>query len=285
MSVSISREDVARFRDSGMITIDFGFDMTLLDEIVHAVEPLYARAVERGAPHAGRLQDAWCEIEGCRRLAADRRVLDALQMLFGRRALPYQTLNFPYPTSQPVHADTIHFATDPPGYHAAVWVALEDVSEENGALVYYPGTHKRPELSMLDVGLRPTYDDYPEYEAKLREIIASEGLKPERCCLKKGEAVIWNSNLLHGGPAGTDASRSRHSQVTHYTFVGCKYYTPLTSGRVLRSYRFPQWIPSGPIESRPFGTELPLTITQRIVRKLTLSRYLASDLLRSLRPS
>ena len=283
MGFAISNEDVARFHKSGIIQIDFGFDLSLLDEIIDAVEPLYPLAVERGAPHAGRLQDAWCEIEGCRRLATDQRVLDVLQVLFARRPLPYQTLNFPYPTSQPVHTDTIHFATDPAGYHAAVWVALEDITEDNGALVYYPGTHERPELSMLDLGLRPTYDDYPAYEAKLAEFIESEGLKPERCCLKKGEALIWDAKLFHGGPAGTDPSRSRHSQVTHYTFEGCKYYTPLTSGPVYRSYRFPQWIPSEPTEPRPFGTEKPLSIPQRIVRKLTMYRYRAGDLLRSLR--
>ena len=159
---------------------------------------------------------------------------------------------------------------------------MEDVTEENGALAYFPGTHKRPEQTMADLGLRPSYDDYAAYESKIGELIESEGLQPERCCLKKGEALIWHSNILHGGPAGTDPSRSRHSQVTHYAFTGCKHYTPLTSGPIYRSYRFPEWIPSEPIEKRPFGTEIPRSIQQRIMRKMTLYRYRVGDVVRSI---
>jgi len=33
---------------------------------------------------------------------------------------------------------------------------------------------------------------------------------------------------LHGGTVQTDRSLTRHSQVTHYFFEGCTYYTPLT---------------------------------------------------------
>ncbi len=43
--------------------------------------------------------------------------------------------------------------------------------------------------------------------------------------IKQGQALIWYANLLHGGAAQTDLSRSRHSQVTHYYFENCTYYT------------------------------------------------------------
>jgi hypothetical protein len=45
-----------------------------------------------------------------------------------------------------------------------------------------------------------------------------------------GEAIIWASNLIHGGSLPVDNNLTRLSQVTHYFFEGAeKYYTPLLS--------------------------------------------------------
>ena len=38
-----------------------------------------------------------------------------------------------------------------------------------------------------------------------------------------------SANLLHGGSRQLATQRTRHSQVTHYFFEGCRYYTPLLS--------------------------------------------------------
>ena len=46
---------------------------------------------------------------------------------------------------------------------------------------------------------------------------------------KKGQALIWAANLLHGGAAQTNLKRTRYSQVTHYYFDNCCYYTPMSS--------------------------------------------------------
>ena len=54
--------------------------------------------------------------------------------------------------------------------------------------------------------------------------------------MKKGRAFIWSANLFHGGSPIRDKSRSRHSQVTHYYFRNCMYYTPLTSAPHLGKY-------------------------------------------------
>ena len=56
----------------------------------------------------------------------------------------------------------------------------------------------------------------------------TRGAKPVHFLPKKGQALIWDANLLHGGAPQTDRSLTRHSQVTHYFFEGCSYFTPLT---------------------------------------------------------
>ncbi len=41
--------------------------------------------------------------------------------------------------------------------------------------------------------------------------------------------MIWLANLLHGGSQQKDLNRTRWSQVTHYYFEDCAYYTPMHS--------------------------------------------------------
>lgn len=60
-------------------------------------------------------------------------------------------------------------------------------------------------------------------------MIAKEGIAPVRFHPRKGQALIWAANLLHGGDLQRDPSRTRWSQVTHYYFEDCAYYTPMHS--------------------------------------------------------
>ena len=41
--------------------------------------------------------------------------------------------------------------------------------------------------------------------------------------------LIWAANLIHGGKAVLDPLRTRWSQVNHYYFENCVYYTPMWS--------------------------------------------------------
>jgi hypothetical protein len=53
---------------------------------------------------------------------------------------------------------------------------------------------------------------------------------------RKGQAVIWAANLLHGGGLQTDKRLTRWSQVTHYYFEDCIYYTPAYSDEDLGKF-------------------------------------------------
>jgi hypothetical protein len=44
--------------------------------------------------------------------------------------------------------------------------------------------------------------------------------------------------LWHGGDKHSDRNRTRHSQVTHYFFDGCSYYTPLHSNPFYGAIQF-----------------------------------------------
>ena len=69
-------------------------------------------------------------------------------------------------------------------------------------------------------------------------MVAEAGLPKETLSLKRGQALIWASNLLHGGEPIADPSSTRRSQVTHCYFEGCRYYTPLYSDPALEHYHW-----------------------------------------------
>lgn len=59
--------------------------------------------------------------------------------------------------------------------------------------------------------------------------IEISGIKKQSLCIEKGNMLIWSANLLHGGDPILKHDSTRFSQVTHYYFEACKYYTPLGS--------------------------------------------------------
>ncbi len=178
-----------------------------------------------------RVQDAWQSHEGVRRLAANPQVLEILSDLYGRKAWPFQTLNFPVGTQQSAHSDAVHFSSVPDRFMCGVWVALEDIHEDAGPLEYYPGSHRWPAYGNDQLGLCASDHDGPMgqgvYEPIWRELIRLHGTAPQRFLARKGQAVIWAANVLHGGSPQHDKNRTRWSQVTHYYFEGCAWYTPM----------------------------------------------------------
>lgn len=181
----------------------------------------------------GRLTNAWTFNSTVRDFALAPRVLQLLEACYGRKPIPYQTLNFNVGTEQPTHSDSMHFASVPSRFMAGVWVALEDTDETNGPLHYYPGSHRLPILTIEEMGIDKANlsinERYAVYVDYLAKVLKERGMKRSELCVKKGQAVIWAANVAHGGSPIRDRSRSRHSQVTHYFFEDCQYYAPVQS--------------------------------------------------------
>ena len=70
-------------------------------------------------------------------------------------------------------------------------------------------------------------------------LIRAGGLEPTYFHAKKGQALIWAANLLHGGSHQTDPTLTRWSQVTHYYFEGLR----LLLANVERSFLWPHLLP------------------------------------------
>ncbi|MEM7018952.1 MAG: phytanoyl-CoA dioxygenase family protein [Pseudomonadota bacterium] len=224
--------------EEGYAIIDFPeveFD-TLTARIIDELDDGYDWARWHDNPmFTPRIMDAWQFHKAVHRLAVNQAIIDLLSKLYGRRAFPFQTLNFPVGTQQHFHTDSIHFASMPERYMCGVWVAFEDVDENNGPLEYYPKSHKLPIYSNEAVACTPSWQDgsstrnNAKYFNLWSRLIEQYQLERQELHLRKGQAVIWAANLLHGGAPQKDLQRTRQSQVTHYFFENCAYYTPVMS--------------------------------------------------------
>jgi hypothetical protein len=203
-----------------------------LDAVVEDLDGLYVppSRTEAGVGYgAHRISNAWKRSPNVKAVALASNVLRALEELYGRSPIGFHTLNFWKGTQQAAHSDTLHFNSDPPGFMCGVWVALEDIGMDQGPVVYYPGSHKLPEVTMQDVGVHADPSEYKRYEAHIADLIQHERLEERYATIPKGHAFIWAANLLHGGSKWNDRSLTRHSQVTHYFFEGCRFWQPMTS--------------------------------------------------------
>jgi len=188
-----------------------------------------------------RLQDAWAVINEVREVALNIKIRSILQYLFDSTPKPFQTINFHKGTEQDVHSDTIHFNSEPFGLMCGVWVAFEDIGDFQGPLLYYPRSHRLPEITndMFDFTIEAR--NYPRIVEYWKSCINEFGFEAKKALLKKGQAIVWHANLLHGGSFQIDKSKTRNSQVTHYFFDGAKPWRQLQSS-VEREYFEPHWI-------------------------------------------
>jgi hypothetical protein len=179
-----------------------------------------------------RATDAWKTDPRVRSIAANPDLLELLSAIYGRRAIPFQTLNFPVGTQQSAHSDHIHFSSIPERFMCGVWLAFEDIDDDNGPLFYYPGSHKWPCYQNEHIGVPYTkitkgYPESAKFTPLWEALARKHGIERETFKAKKGQALIWSSNIVHGGSAQKDLNRTRWSQVTHYFFENCGYTTPM----------------------------------------------------------
>jgi hypothetical protein len=239
---------------------DDDFDK-LSQEIIDDLSPkfdFHSWQTDPDAKRAGlRIQDAYRTNEAVKSLACNPQILALLSRLYGRAPIPFQTLNFPVGSQQHFHTDSVHFSSLPAGFMCGVWIALEDIGSEQGPLVYYPGTHRWPTYCNDEIGAYPNpKDGQARYEALWQALVEQAQIKPQSFCAKKGDALIWAANLLHGGAPHINNALTRWSQVTHYYFEGCTYYTPLFSSpaHCIWRYRTPTNMLTGELASNALET-------------------------------
>jgi len=238
-----SKKLCEEFYNNGYIIIDLNLPDDLFKEINTDVQKtLDSGSADIQAEHyeyseSPRVFQGWKNSEAIKSLACYPKILDTLEVLYNRKAFPFSTINFTKGAQQPFHSDSIHFQTMPHGWIVGCWVALEDIDISSGPLKIIPGSHKNKYWSYQDLGI-PHPDSlengekicYRMYENFIEDLIKENQFKTKTLPLKKGQCVIWASELLHGSAEITDQAKTRKSQAIHYSFGGCtRYFHPMFS--------------------------------------------------------
>lgn len=228
-----TREYVEFFAEHGYVIVDPQIEDATVEQAVAGLKDRFVQTYEPYYADTTRIQDAFWFNEGVRQIATAPRLLELLKVFYRREPIPFQTLNFRVGSEQRTHSDIIHFDSIPYGFMAGIWTAMEDVDHRNGPLHYYPGSHRMPRFDMHDIGITAAgtvgYEKYPLYEDFVEELMKAQKAERIELKLERGQSLIWAANLFHGGSPIVDRGRTRLSQVTHYYFEGCIYYTPLFS--------------------------------------------------------
>lgn len=115
---------------------------------------------------------------------------------------------------QPYHQDSYYIKTEP-NTLTGVWIALDDVDEQNGCLHVIPGSHRDP--------IHPHEAPADERQRKyFLEVNAARGKAEIPCRLKKGSAVFFPGTLLHRSGDNETADRQRRAYVLHYASARAK---------------------------------------------------------------
>ncbi|MEL6236273.1 MAG: phytanoyl-CoA dioxygenase family protein [Pseudomonadota bacterium] len=236
LGLSAEAERLARaLHMDGVASIDL--DLGDIDAMRDRIAGLIA---ERLTKRHGKAYDAWqhapeAGAEDVRALAAPAKAMALLEEVYRRPPVPISTINTRTGTEQGLHADGLFRATVPRRYYVTLWIPLEDIDEENGPIIAYPGSHRLPDYFYVDMGLTATeqstlleyYDQ--GYDRLFRRLVEAGGYTPRLYTPKAGEALIWVHGLIHGGMPILDPSRTRYVQINGITFQGCLYLTELNS--------------------------------------------------------
>jgi hypothetical protein len=153
-------------------------------------------------------------------------LLEFLHLVMDRRAFATQTLGFWRGSAQDAHQDSAYVNYSHPQQFLASWIALEDVWKDSGELFYFVGSHKLPEYLYLDafkgVEEATRMKTGAKLDGEIKEHIhllpmraREHSLKRETFMAKRGDVLIWNADLAHGG-SPISFEHSRKSVVTHY---------------------------------------------------------------------
>jgi phytanoyl-CoA hydroxylase len=126
---------------------------------------------------------------------------------------------------QHLHRDPWYVYTRPPGNLMTSWVALEDVLDGSGELDFVVGSHKLPFKAFYDTkDIIFAGATLPAMEGQMKEAwaqVKEKGLRIQALAPKKGQALIWHGNMIHGGgvPYWVNGNRTRKSFVVHYDLL------------------------------------------------------------------
>ncbi|WP_192821894.1 phytanoyl-CoA dioxygenase family protein [Rufibacter sp. LB8] len=215
------KEQILQWPTNGYLILDKFFDHKTVDLVNQEIDLLLEQKQVDFNYTNRKIMFAFRQSAAIKQVVYTPQLLQILNFLMGKKVVPFQTINFLKGSEQKAHSDSIHMTTYPLGYLVAVWIALEDITPQNGPLFYYPGSHQLPYV------LNPNFDHggtahrigdnaYAGYEKRVQEVVNENNLEQQIFYAKKGDVFVWHANLLHGGLPILNPQATRKSMVIHY---------------------------------------------------------------------
>jgi phytanoyl-CoA hydroxylase len=190
--------------------------------------PTIQRASLRFKESRLKLLDLHAHSEIARQIVFSPPITRFLTLLFEQPAVAFQSLYFRWGTGQDVHQDAAFVKVSSPMKLAASWIALEDVKPDSGELEYYVGSHQIEDY-LFEGRHKWMPVRSPEYAAfveSLHQRSQARGLPRQQFRPKKGDALIWSADLVHGGSKRGTEGVTRKSLVTHFCPQDCNPVYP-----------------------------------------------------------
>lgn len=178
----------------------------------------------------------------------DARLRAALTAVLEAEPYAVQTMVYfkpPQARGQNLHQDNMYLLAAP-GTCVAAWLALDDCDEENGCLVFCPGTAALPVVCQTAT---PTGVDSEHWDT-LATPRPPGAPAPVPATMTRGDVVLFNGSVVHGSFKNRSASRFRRCLIAHYVAAEAtqvaKYYFPVYAmdGAVVEG--FAESAPGGP---------------------------------------
>jgi phytanoyl-CoA hydroxylase len=195
-------------------TLKLGYSSQIYDVADERVDPNWQSVT---------ILDTYAHLKTARKLIFSDTLLKFICAVFREPPLAFQGLHFERGSTIGLHQDTAYVVVDPPDNFLASWVALEDIHPGSGELLYIPKSHRFKKYYFDSKTKRRYWDavmDGHEKHDRFLEWLYGEAdrlnLSVEMFAPRKGDVLIWHSNLIHGGGPITVPDSTRRSLVTHY---------------------------------------------------------------------
>jgi ectoine hydroxylase-related dioxygenase (phytanoyl-CoA dioxygenase family) len=215
-----NKKSIDDFDENGFLILKNYLSIDKVDEINNQLDDLIAKGTLKFR-YKNKIMFAIHQLKSLRNIGDDENLKELLSILLKGSAKLFQSINFIMGSEQKSHSDSIHMTTFPLGGLLGVWIALDDITENNGPLHYYPGSHKLPYYLNSDYENEGSYfligkQSYAAYENMIEKKITEQKIEKKIFTAKKGDLLIWHANLFHGGEPHKDKNSTRKSVVFHY---------------------------------------------------------------------
>jgi ectoine hydroxylase len=215
------QQTILQWHNNGSLILRSYIENDVVQEINQDIDYLLATEIVNFNYTKRKIINAFEHAPSIQKIIHSKKITRILSFILDKEVIPFQTINFLQGSEQAAHSDWLHMSTFPKGYLIAVWIALEDIEIDAGAIAYYPGSHRLPYLNNKDIGAKNNFlyldrHSNQKFEQKISTLLLENNFKKEPFIAKKGDVFIWHANLIHEGLPIKNKVLSRKSMVIHY---------------------------------------------------------------------